>query len=77
MKINTHTMAHGKCKSCGDDKPEYFIQDKGKRKGERFLKKNKFVKVFEQVNWFRGDDEYLGTFCKECFKAKKYEVVKV
>ncbi len=28
-------------------------------------------KVFLEDGWFRGDDVYLGKFCKECKKNKK------
>lgn len=71
MKINYHAEVKGKCKNCGDDKPEYRIETKGKRKGESFIK-SKFFKVFEEVSCFRGEDEYLGKFCKKCFEAKAY-----
>lgn len=29
-------------------------------------------KVFEQDGWFRGDDIYLGKFCKICKNARAY-----
>lgn len=52
----------GKCSVCGDTKtykqtrqPKYF--------------KPYYFRVFEKVNWFRGDDEYLGVVCKACIKA--------
>lgn len=72
MKINHDTQARGLCKSCGKTGPQYFIADKGKRKGEKFMNHSAYYKVFEQVSWFRGDDECLGVWCKDCFKDKKY-----
>lgn len=70
MKTSYYSVTRGKCKNCGDDKPEYRIQIKGKS----FIK-SKFFKVFEEVNWMRGDDEYLGTFCKNCMKLKPWEKI--
>lgn len=67
MKINYQQKSHGKCKACGDDKQEF--------KG--IYAKAKFYKVFEEISYFRGDDYYLGTFCKKCFKAKLYGEEKV
>lgn len=75
MRINVHTDGRGLCKSCGKTGPEYRIETKGKRKGEKFMNHSAYVKVFEEVSWMRGDDEYLGTFCRPCFKAKKYITV--
>ena len=34
-----------------------------------------FIRVFEQINWFRGDDEYLGVYCYNCFNNEKYKEV--
>lgn len=31
-------------------------------------------KVFLETGWMRGDDEYLGKFCKQCRKEKAYEL---
>lgn len=72
IKYNSHSLIKGKCKYCGDDKPEYRIETKGKRKGEYFIK-SKFHKVFQEVSWFRGEDEYLGIYCDKCYKNKMYE----
>lgn len=36
-------------------------------------KETSIWRIFEEVTWFRGEDEYLGKFCKECRKLKKYE----
>jgi len=70
--IHVHTQAKGMCKSCGKTGTQYFISTKGKRKGEKFVDHSFYYKVFQEVNWFRGDDELLGTWCRDCFKAKKY-----
>ena len=72
MKFNCHTKSTGKCKSCGKEGKQFRIEKKGKRKGGKFLDNSAYCKVFEEVNYFRGDDEYIGTFCRECFKNKKY-----
>lgn len=72
MKINIATQSKGMCKSCGKTGIQHFIQNKGKRKGEKFIDHSAYYKVFEEVNWFVGDDEYLGTWCKDCFKANKH-----
>lgn len=72
MKTNCQTVANGKCVSCGQEGLQSFIADKGKRKGEKFINHSAYYKVFEEVSWMRGDDEYIGTFCKKCFKYKKY-----
>lgn len=64
-------MTKGRCKYCDDDTREYRIETKGKRKGEKFIK-SKYFRVFEEVNWFREDDEYLGTYCKNCLKFKPW-----
>jgi len=58
----------GKCSVCGDTKtykqskrPQYF--------------KPYYFRVLEKVNWFRGDDEYLGMVCKQCIKAGRVSEV--
>lgn len=73
IKYNHYTVSSGLCKSCGQKGLQYFIQYKGKRKGEKFINHSAYYKVFEQVNWFRGDDEYLGVWCKDCFKRGEHK----
>jgi hypothetical protein len=34
-----------------------------------------YFPVYEKVNWFRGDDEYLGIICKDCLKAGRINEV--
>ena len=77
MKVNVITESKGSCKACGKSGPQYFIAEKGRRKGEKFLDHSAYYKVFEQVSWFRGDDECLGKFCKDCFKKKAYSTSEV
>jgi len=72
MKINYHTKSRGLCKSCGATGQHSRIETKGKRKGEKFVNHSYYYKVFEEVSVFRGDDELLGTYCKECFKNKPW-----
>ena len=72
IKINVHTQSHGVCKSCGITGKQRFIAKKGKRKGEEFVDHGFYYKCFEETSWFRGEDDYLGTWCKNCFKSKKH-----
>lgn len=69
MRTNYHQMISGKCKSCGDT----GIQYKDGKNGKKYPKA-RFYKVFEETSVFRGEDELLGTFCKECFKNKAYKI---
>jgi hypothetical protein len=59
----------GKCSVCGTEEVHTYV-GKGKHKSKHFLKPFYF-RVFDKVNWFRGDDEYAGTICKDCLKAGK------
>ena len=50
-----------------------FSQDKGVCSiCGKTSKQTSIWKVFEEVSWFRGEDSYLGKFCKECKRKKKY-----
>ncbi len=49
-------------------------QDKGQCSSCKKVNHTSIWKVFVQTNWFRGDDEYLGKFCKHCLGQKKYEL---
>ena len=71
IKTNTYQSSKGKCCSCGDDKKEFTKPKKGK-----VYPKHKFYRLYLQTGWFRGDDEYLGTFCKLCLKDKRKEINK-
>ncbi len=58
----------GRCSVCGDTKqhrrskqPQYF--------------KPWYFRILHKVNWFRGDDEYLGMICKQCIKDGKIALV--
>ena len=59
--------ARGKCSVCGTEETHTYTQ-RGKKNGKKFPKPFYF-EVFEKVNWFRGDDEWLGRVCKNCIKA--------
>lgn len=54
----------GKCSICGDQK-EYR-----QTKHPKYLKPW-YLRVFEKVDWFRGNDEYLGMICKQCVREGK------
>ena len=51
----------GRCSVCYDTK-----QHRSKRQPKYW--KPYYFRVVEKVNWFRGDDEYLGMICKQCIK---------
>lgn len=75
-KINVHTQANGNCKLCGITGKQTFIAKNGRRKGEKFVDLGFYYKCFEENSWFRGDDDYIGTYCKNCFKLKPWEGLK-
>ena len=50
-------------------------QTKGQCMACKRINHTSIWKVFEQVNWFRGDDIYIGKFCKHCKNNKKYEEI--
>lgn len=52
----THTRTHGKCSACG------VIAKEAPRRVVYYL--------FCKDSWFRGDDSFLGKFCKTCLDAK-------
>lgn len=57
----------GRCSVCGDSKQH-------RAKNPKYWQ-GYYFRVFERVNWFRGDDEYLGMICKQCVKDGKLRLV--
>jgi hypothetical protein len=54
-----------KCKLCGDSEVYTHLSKRtGKTHGIQH-----YLKAFEKVNVFRGDDVYLGRICRNCLKA--------
>lgn len=49
-----------KCSRCGDTSKHY-------QKKNTTRTKPYYFSMFEKVNWFRGDDVYLGMICKKCW----------
>ena len=43
-----------------------YHQDKGQCQVCKNVNHTSIWKVFKEVNWFRGDDEYVGKVCKHC-----------
>ena len=43
-----------------------YHQDKGQCQVCKKIDHTSIWKVFKQVSWFRGDDEYVGKVCKRC-----------
>lgn len=51
----------GRCSVCGDQK-----QHRSKRNPKYW--KPFYVRVFEKIDEFRGNDEYLGMICRGCIE---------
>lgn len=60
----------GKCQDCDKEGVEMSAPNK---KGKSYPQ-NRFYRMFRKTGWFRGDDEYLGKICKDCFKVKMQSI---
>lgn len=58
----------GRCSVCGDTKQHR------QTKNHKYWKPYYF-RVFEKVDIFRGNDEYLGMICKQCLSDGKLMLV--
>lgn len=58
---------HGRCSVCGAT-GLHTHKGKGRHKNKDYPTPF-YSSVFEKVNWFRGDDEYVGKICRDCLKA--------
>ena len=59
--------ASSRCRCCGDTSIRY-VQGKGRKSNKQFAVP-RYFRVFQKVGWFRGDDEYLGRYCKDCLET--------